>query len=189
MTMESQEVWRSIPEYEGLFQVSNLGRVKGLARQTEYLRNGKCHTVNISEKILSEYWWYGFIAVSIHKPSGKRSKIQVHRAVAKSFLPNPNNYYVVTHKDGDRTNNRVDNLQWSKNSENYIGFTEQARQARRICCSIPVIQYGFDGKKIREFQSITEAAKSAEIQISQVSDCCKGRRLHCGGYQWRFKKV
>ena len=102
------EEWRDIEGYEGLYQVSNLGRVKSLARVV-IRSDGKPNTVN--EKILKYGMNRGYCAVVLCK-DGKKKMYKVHRLVAMAFLRNPHNLPEVNHKDEDKKNNCVDNLEW-----------------------------------------------------------------------------
>lgn len=91
------EIWKDIGGYEGLYQVSNLGRVKRIYANRERIVNGTIY--------------FGYRYVVLSKDGVKVSK-RVHRLVAEAFLPNPNNYEVVHHRDQNRQNNCVDNLEW-----------------------------------------------------------------------------
>lgn len=109
------EEWRDVEGYEGIYQVSNLGRVKSLVGY-----NG--HVYIKREKILknslkdsgSGYKRYG-VTLSV---KGKIKHCMVHKLVAKAFIPNPNNYEVINHKDGNSLNNHIDNLEWCTVSYN-----------------------------------------------------------------------
>ena len=114
-----QEIWKDIEGYEGLYQVSNKGRVKSLSRLV--VRVGKPNYIT-KEKILkcSELKGTGYPAVKLGSNNNFKSML-VHRLVAQAFIPNPDNLPQVNHKDEIRTNNCVDNLEWcdSKYNNNY----------------------------------------------------------------------
>lgn len=103
-----KEIWKDIPGYEGLYQVSNMGRVKSL----NFNRSGL-------PRILKTKNRQGYPRVILWK-SGKRHEVCVHRLVAQAFIPNPENKPFVNHKDGNRRNNHVDNLEWCTAQENAI---------------------------------------------------------------------
>ena len=115
------EIWKDIEGYEGLYQVSNKGRIKSLNRI-----DSRGHKVN--EKILSSKPNNkGYLRVHLYK-NGKRKPFSVHRLVAIAFIPNPNNLLEVNHKDENKENNTVDNLEWCdrKYNANYGGRNERA---------------------------------------------------------------
>ena len=101
------EEWRDIKGYEGKYQVSNLGRVKSLNYN---------HTKK--EKILSDYPnTYGYLYVNLYK-NGKGKPFYIHKLVAQAFIDNPNNYREINHKDENKQNNRVENLEWCNRKYN-----------------------------------------------------------------------
>ena len=119
------EIWKDIEGYENLYQVSNLGRVKSL----NYNHTGK-------EKIMKAKKDKGYLRVQLYK-DGKPKFYSVHRLVATSFLPNPNNLSQVNHIDEDKSNNIVDNLEWcsAKYNSNY-GTRIQRIVEKSLCCKI-----------------------------------------------------
>ena len=110
--MEQVEIWKDIPEYEGKYQVSNLGRVKSLQRwggtrfyNREYILNNYVNKKN------------GYVYVYLTK-NNKSKNIRLHRLVAQAFISNPNNYLYINHIDGNKENNCIDNLEWCDSSYN-----------------------------------------------------------------------
>lgn len=112
---EMIEIWRDIKDYEGLYQVSNLGRVKSLAR-IRYNGHERGHQLN--EIIRKPYAGkVGYLTVTLCK-NGKHKNCTIHRLVAQAFIPNPENKGTVNHIDGDKHNNNVFNLEWNTMKEN-----------------------------------------------------------------------
>lgn len=120
------EEWKDIKGYEGYYQVSNLGRVKSLPRLLIY-SDGQKHYYK--EKILKPQKHYrGYLLVVLCK-CGVRCGDVVHRLVAEAFIPNPNNYNEINHIDEDKTNNRVDNLEWCTHIYNINFGTRNERMS------------------------------------------------------------
>jgi hypothetical protein len=101
--MTKEEIWKDIPDYEGLYQVSNLGDIRSLKRKK---------AINLLPSIGTD----GYYRLNLHKNGGKTSSI--HRIVAQAFIPNPDNKPQVNHKDGNKLNNHFDNLEWCTPKEN-----------------------------------------------------------------------
>ena len=103
------ETWKDVTGYEGLYQVSSLGKIKSLDRSVV---NDAGMTMNLKGKILSaKVCGYRYAQVGLQK-NGSRKVYSVHRLVAQAFIPNPYNYDCVNHKDHNIENNCVDNLEW-----------------------------------------------------------------------------
>ena len=164
-----EEIWKPVVGYEGLYEVSNLGRVFGIKRNN-YLMYG------VNNK--------GYCSVLLSKDN-KQQRFRVHRIVAMAFIPNPNNLPYVNHKDEDPLNNCVDNLEWCtpKYNSNYGTGIERCAKQKWI----PVKQKTKDGKLIRVWDSIKEAAKALNMKSqANISSVCKGNRKYAGGYIWEY---
>ena len=115
--MENEE-WKEIKGFEGMYEVSNFGRVKSKERIDEYISNGEIIYRRRREVILyPKLTKTGYLQVTLFK-NGKPKYARMHRLVAEAFLPNPENLPVVNHKDGNKLNNDVSNLEWTSYSEN-----------------------------------------------------------------------
>lgn len=112
-----KEIWKPIEGYEGLYEISNLGRVKRLKRTIEQTNKWGKFKRTLPELILNPPLQYGYPRVGLWK-DGKPVSHVVHRLVAIHFLPNPENKPVINHIDANKENNRVDNLEWCTQQEN-----------------------------------------------------------------------
>ena len=171
-----QEIWKDIEGYGGKYQVSNLGNVRSFAVDK---KAGKLLGQRLNHK--------GYPVVYLH--DGKPKTCVVHRLVAKAFIPNPNNLPQVNHKDEDKTNNRVNNLEWCTNDYNihYGTAIERARQSN-MCCkttSVGVFSVDPDGN-FRFYDSIGDAERKTGNSHCNIVRALKGRRPRCGGVYWFY---
>jgi hypothetical protein len=115
--------------------------------------------------------------------NNKSRGVLIHRLVAEAFIPNPNNFPSVNHIDGNKKNNDVSNLEWCTSSWN-------AEHAYKIglnkSCKKPVIQYSIEGKKIAEFNSVTEASKATDCSTRHISGACNGKARTSRGFRWEY---
>ena len=175
----SKEVWKDIEGYEGHYQVSNLGRVKSLDRVVEHAK-GKITKRTLKGSILKTKLVYGYEYVSLSKDN-KLKSYRVHRLVAKAFIPNPNNYPAVNHKDEDRSNNNVSNLEWCtyKYNNEYSGTREKAVNANKK--KVRCIETG------EIFESTAEAARHYGLKSpSDIAGCCRGTKKSSAGHTWEY---
>lgn len=186
-----KEVWRDIPNYEGLYQVSTLGNVKSL----NYNHTGK-------EKIMKQSKdKYEYLKIRLCKEN-KVKNFRVHRLVALAFLENPNNLPCVNHKDENKQNNHVNNLEicsylYNNNygskkqrmSESLKGKPKSEEMKRNLSKARrkPILQFSLDNVFIREWDSTKTASKELNLKSSSICMCCKGKTKTCGGYKWVYK--
>ena len=109
-----QEIWKDIENYEGCYQVSNLGRVRSLTRKVKTFNGFRTTKGQLLKPLKTNTNYY---RVDL-KRNQKDKYISIHRLVAQAFIPNPNNYPVINHIDGDTSNNAVTNLEWCTQSHN-----------------------------------------------------------------------
>lgn len=182
-----KEEWRDIEGFEGLYQVSNYGRVKSFVRHL-----GRKPFNYLKPKSDKD----GYLQVALAKNKKQYTK-KVHRLVAMAFIPNPNNYPQVNHKDEIKSNNHVDNLEWCTNSYNQKYGTCSRRKKehtdyKKIAAknSKPILQIK-NGVVIAEYSSALEATKKYKPNApnpSNISGVCKGRHKSAYGYEWRYKE-
>lgn len=171
-----EEIWKDIAGYEGMYQISNLGRVKSLSRETKNQYGNKdkiLKTTNLSN---------GYVKIGLFK-NRKQTYYFIHRLVAQAFIPNPNNYPIVNHKDEKPSNNNANNLEWCTYEYNNNYGTRSLRSS--ITKQKKIIQYDLDGNFIKIWDSQKEAIKELKIS-NHITDVCHNRRKECGGYMWKF---
>ena len=186
--MENEE-WRDVVGYEGLYQVSSIGRVKSLREKTR-----------IKDKrdgiMCQKFDQRGYYRVNLHK-DGKCKALLVSRLVAMAFIPNPNNLPQVGHNDDVKTNNTVENLYWTNSSENltHNGLHLKIRDKRQKhidrvinALSTPVICKDNLGNEYW-YSSMQEASRITGAESGKISMCCNGLRKHHRNMEWRFANV
>lgn len=165
-----EEIWKDIEGYEGLYQVSNLGRVKSLRR-------------NIILKSKIERNGYERVILSANNNTKGYS---VHRLVATAFISNPNNYPIVNHKDENRANNCVNNLEWCTQKHNVNYGTGIAKRVKSQ--SKKVLQFNPDGTFVKEWESTMEIGRAMNKSQGHIVQVCNGQRKTAYGYLWKYKK-
>ena len=178
-----QEEWKNIEGYEGLYQVSNLGRIKSLERLINHKTTGKAL---YKEKIMKEIINYGYSHVILCK-NGKQKYCKIHRLVAQAFIPNPEKLPQVNHKDENKSNNKADNLEWCslKYNINYGTRTERVAKTKRKA----VLQCDLKGNVIKKWNSISEAEKKLNIRNENIVAVCRNRKKAAGGYIWKYEQI
>lgn len=176
----SIEIWKDIPSYEGLYQASNYGNIKRLHK--DY----RCKPY----KILKPQKSGNYYTVTLSK-NGISVQYTVHYLIAKTFILNVENKSQINHKDGNKLNNNVDNLEWCTQSENTIhayntGLMENVIKSTKSRLSKPVSQFTKDGNFIKSYKSVADASNITGIHYSSICRSCKTHLL-AGGYKWKYK--
>ena len=177
LTTPDVEVWKDIEGYEGLYEVSSHGRVRSLDR----VQVGRGHTKPRLFKgiILSTFLTEaGYLAIGfmVHR---KHKYMLVHRLVAEAFIPNPDNLPQINHKDEDKTNNHVENLEWCTNQYNMVYGTRLERMIKSKLR--PIEQLTLEGEHVAFYDSIEKCG----FNYSTVYRAARhGTQSH--GYRWRF---
>ena len=168
-----EEQWLDISGYEGLYQISNFGRVKSF-----YFRN---------PRILKPHKVKGYSNVELYK-NKKKKQFYIHRLVMENFCPIENmNVLDVNHKDEDKSNNHISNLEWMTHKDN-LNYGSRAEKARMKMQG----KNSSRSKKVRcvEKNVIYEALREAERQLgipaTNISKACKGKIKTAGGYHWKY---
>lgn len=169
------EVWKDINGYEDLYEVSSFGRVKSLG-------NGKS---NNSKKRILKLGKHksGYLYVDLIK-DGNRKTFRVHRLVAENFIPNPLNLPEVNHKDENKENNFVENLEFCNRTYNVNYGTRTEK------CSKKVYQYTKSGEFVKEWKSTREIKRELGYFHQHISKCCNGKPHYntAYGYIWSYNK-
>lgn len=188
------EIWRDIIGYEGLYQVSNCGRVKSLERTFFSGKDGKIKQT-YPERYLKNRYANGYVYVGLSK-DGHVRKFKVHRLVAMAFIQNENAKPCIDHINGIRDDNRAENLRWVDAFENMnnlhtlknisdskMGDKNPMKKMKR-----PVLQIDAEtGNIIAEFEGVNEAASVLGFDRANISRCCNLKREKHKGYVWRYK--
>lgn len=176
------EIWKDIKDYEGLYQVSNTGKVKSLQRHK------KNHTkIQIVEEKIKNTRKdrQGYLLLDLYKDN-KQKTIRVHRVVAETFIPNPENKETVNHMDGDKRNNEVKNLEWSSFKEQNIHFYEKKLKTDESIEKAIKAMNKASSKKTKclsdgvIYSSASEASRAAGVSASLIMRVCRGERKTAG---------
>lgn len=195
-----EEIWKDIEGYEGLYQVSNLGKVRSLDRIVEanYSYGTVYKPLKGKEIKLCLDGQGEYLQVHLHKMKKDRAML-VHRIVAKAFINNPDNKKTVNHKNGIKTDNRVDNLEWATQSENCkhayrTGLSQDwatGKFGKDNPTSKIILQIDKDTKEIiNEYYGTREASQKTNTCRSSIISCCLKKKNFktAGGYIWRYKE-
>lgn len=185
-----KEVWVDILGYEYKYKISNYGRVKIKENVSQRMNMGMLRDYVQKSKIMKPTRnGYGYLKVRLTDENGKAKNLYIHRLVAEHFIPNPENKQQVNHKDGNKTNNHVDNLEWATSSENIthaIDVLDFKPNTKGINAPSPVLQIDKETNKVvGRYDTITEAQKITGI--SHISCVCRGQRKTAGGYIWKYQ--
>ena len=168
------EEWRDILGYEGLYEVSDQGRVRSL----NYGCTGRIQLLKPAMNT------QGYLFVILYK-DGKRKECTVHRLVAQAFLTNAENLPQVNHIDENKQNNCVSNLEWCTCKYNINHETRTARVA--VAKRKPVQQFNKDGVLVAVYPSTCEAERATGVHQGDICRCCKKQRHTAGGFIWQYK--
>ena len=171
--MVEKEIWKVYPDYS-FIEVSNLGNVRTKDR---YVTDKNGVRRFIKGRVLKQSPGYnGYMSVSFHT-KGKRVSLRVNRMVAITFIPNPHNYPEVNHKDCNRLNNRLDNLEWCSRK-----YNRQYREKYGNAAGRPVTAVNLKTGKVYHFKSRHEAARQLGVYVGSVSAVVNGRQNITGDY-------
>lgn len=195
MGCNPNEQWKNIEGYEGLYEISNLGRIKRLHR-VSYYANGRKYVYKELILKLKPSKFTGYVNVGLTNSNHVMKTFRVHRLVAKVFIPNPYSFEEINHIDYDKENNQTANLEWCDrfyNNKHSSKKPSRKWQKHRLGLSgedihnsKPVIQKSLCGETINTFKSGNLASKVTNVHQSKISAVCIGKRKTAGGYTWKF---
>lgn len=177
--INKNEIWVPIENYVGLYEVSSFGRVRSLNYNHTHKKKILSYSKNKN----------GYLQVNLYK-NNIRKTFLVHRLVATAFLPNWFCEEQVNHKDENKHNNNVNNLEWcsSKYNTNY-GTAIKRKSEKQINKnkSKIVLQYTSFGEFIKEYPSLSEVNRQLGFPICSISQCCLGKTKQSHGFIWKYK--
>ena len=166
------EIWKPVKDYEGLYEVSNNGNVRSVDRMVKHSKGGlRLYKGRLMKPYLNSD---GYRMVKISKNGVGKIK-RVNRIVAETFIPNPYNLATVNHKDENKLNDSVENLEWMSLSDNI----------RYSCCK-SINQLTINDEFIRTWESASDVNKELNFNTSNILRCCKGKRKSAHGYKWCY---
>ena len=176
------EEWRSVKGYEQLYEISSIGRVKSLPR------NGTAKKERILKQKLTTD---GYYEVALYKNNSPKF-IRVHRLVALSFIDNPFNKAQVNHKNFDRLDNRIENLEWNTPKENIIHAYYKGDKLKKILDKATKLNpynqkkpvFCFNNNTI--YESMIKASKELKVNIQGIRDVCNGKKNHVKNLKFEF---
>lgn len=170
-----QEIWKEILNTNGIYFISNLGRIKSTERKVKFGNRERI----VKEKILKPIKHKGgYLYININK-----KHYFIHRLVAQAFIPNPQNLPQINHKDENKTNNQVFNLEWCDSLYNMNYGTAKKRKIQTYSnhyCNVLNIDTG------KIYLNPKEASKDTGIHNDAISRVCRGEAKTAGGYHWRY---
>lgn len=187
-----KEIWKDIRGYEGLYKISNLGKVVSIPRMM-MRKNGKAMRINGSQKRFG-IGSNGYYRVGLYDGNGNKKMVSVHRLLAIAFIPNPDNKPCINHKDSNRLNLSLENLEWVTYQENtdhsikqgLFGMLGQTGDLHNN--SKAVIAIDIKTRTERRFGSQREAARVLNLNQSNIGRVVKGKVSQTGGFTFKLTK-
>jgi hypothetical protein len=164
-------MWVTLKEFPK-YQINEVGQIRNINKLD------KLKKLDITHK--------GYMVVTLYNVDGITYRRKVHRLVAQTFIPNQENKPQVNHINGNKQDNRVENLEWVTASENIQHAIDNGLNGNTSGLPKKVKKYSLDGKFIAEYPSMLEAAYQNECHYTSISSACKGKQKTCKGFKWAF---
>lgn len=174
--MKDLELFKDIENFEGLYEISNLGRILSKVRKKPKFMSNKRFDKD------------GYVMVDLTK-DGKIYKNKVHRLVAQAFIPNIDNKPMVNHINGVKNDNKASNLEWLTNSENLLHGHHVLRNGKPYYNQKIVIMLNDEKEFVKEFESLSAASRYFNITPQSIHASISGRRKKVKGYYWQYKNT
>ena len=174
----------NVKGFEGIYEIDEYGNVYQKARR----EHSRFKDSEFPRKLATRKDKDGYVLVTLCN-ANKAQCYRVHRLVAQTFINNPENKLQVNHKDGNKENNCVDNLEWCTQKENNLhALATNLRVMKNNKLSKKVFQYDLKGNLIAEFLSANEAKRQTGYSQSHISECCRGDGLKTyKGFVWKYQ--
>lgn len=183
------EVWKTINNFDN-YEISSYGRIRSIDR-TIIRSNGRPLVLK-GKLLIPDKNSKGYLMLRLRSNNGKFKKVQIHRLVAITFIPNPDNLPQVNHIDENKTNNYVDNLEWCtvKYNANYGNRNKNISKAltNNYKISRVILQFDKDGNLIKEWISIHQIYRELGYSPGNIYSCCQKKYKQSYGYIWRYKE-
>ena len=194
----NEEIWQPIVGFEGIYEISNLNRVKSLERTITYINRWGTETNRTFKSCIVRPSTdkNGYLFVTLKK-NGTETHKTIHRLIAEAFIPNPENKPTVNHKNHIRTDNRIENLEWATYPEQIDDEWKNNAVKSHYKQSKQVYQYSLDNSFIALYSSIKCAAKKCNLSKTGIKNCCEGgyfstvrnkfyKSNSYGGFKWSY---
>jgi hypothetical protein len=185
-----QEIWKPITGYEGYYEVSNHGKVRSVARIIHKVHSpsGTVYQWCKPSMILnSNRGGHNYLRVDLCVDYVAKTHY-VHRLVAETFIPNPDDLPEINHMDEDRHNNHVDNLEWCSRiyNQNYGTVVHRIRETSARTRGRAVVQMDLNGNQIQVFSAVREASRQTGVNTACIWQVCNGKRKTAHGFTFKF---
>ena len=188
--LSDEEIWRDIKGYEGLYEVSNLGQIKSLDRYKYTKGRYGIMKTKIKGRLLKPCLNHDGYEEIVLSKDGKSKMYRLHRIVAETFINNFDNKNQVNHKNGNKLDNKVQNLEWCNCKDNIHHALKnnlmKPAKGKEHYMAKEVGKYNENNQLIEKYDTIVQAGKLNKISDTNIIHCLKGRTKKAGGYKWKY---